>query len=1319
MTFLPGCPAFSDGSITFIGMVRFAHQALTAGVRYGALGLAFLLLASVSSRGQAVFHALPATEADSRPAMAELSEYQLFRLDLEGLGRQLQSTSGPSSLQLVFGDMSLDMELEPFRLVRPDAVVTVLTDQGALSRAAREPATFRIRFPQGEGRLVIREGFLAGGFNWSGQDFMIEPLWYYVPEADRDLVVLYERDIARMAASYHCGVGHELDLGLSSDQAQEGEDHAGVRSAGCKEVEYAYASDWLFFQKYGSESAVMDRIETIMSLVEWQFTNWFNDNYLYPISGFLISACNGCDPVEWSNTNDPFELLTNFRNWGEFGGFGNTVYDVAGLWTDRTFNNSIIGIAYLSAICTDNRYHAIMDFTPNTSLMRVLVAHELGHNFSSDHDAAGSNFIMTPNVNSTTTWSSQSVNAVNVFAGNLGCLATCSQNAPPVASFEASPDEGCPPQVVQFTDLSINNPTSWQWTFMGGSPSSSTLQNPQVTYATPGVFPVTLEVSNAGGTHAITVDEAIRIITAPQANFTFQAIQRTVSFYPDAQGATSFHWDFGDGGSSTLQYPQHTYADDGQYIVTLTASNLCGDGSATKPVTIITVPLAGFDASPLEGCLPLVVAFSDASTPNTTQWTWSFPGGTPAFSTDQHPVITYNEPGSYTVTLTASNAAGGNTFTQTNYILVEAQPTAGFVYTQSRDTVFFLAGGAPDSLLWQFGDGQTSTLANPVHRYAQEGAFEVVLTVWDDCGEDSYTEFVTILLPPVADLEAEPLTGCYPLEVQFHQKATPNTTLWQWSFPGGQPAQSAEPNPLVSYSQPGSYPVTLIAINAAGSDTLVLPDLVRVQDDPVAVWSGEVLNGNELHITNDSPHPLDFYWDFGDGGSSQEAEPVHVYASGGEFMITLIAANACGQDTSFALVEVALPPQADFSAIPLSGCAPLTVQFEDLSAGDAVSWEWVFEGGMPSVSDERHPQVGFPQPGNYTISLTARNLQGWGTTLAREHYVEVLGVPFAAFTAANQQGEVVFSQQSQYGKDFQWQFGDGQGSTEQNPRHTYAAEGFYIVTLTVSNACGAHTATEMVEVIFPPKALADSDRRSLCGDTLVVQYQDLSQGQVDQWHWIFEAGVPEESFESNPQVTYTLPGTYDVWFMATGPGGSDTLLLERFIELAVETPTAGFGYQPDGQEVHFLDSSQGASSWQWFFGDGGMSAAQSPSHAYGAPGTYLVRQIVANPCGTDSLDMEIEVLVIGLELSGSDGRVIVYPNPSSGRFRLELVGEWAQTCTLEVFDAFSRNLFRREVSPGFRGDAVLVDLYGYPEGMYYLRVRCGVDVRLLPLVLTR
>jgi serine protease len=170
-------------------------------------------------------------------------------------------------------------------------------------------------------------------------------------------------------------------------------------------------------------------------------------------------------------------------------------------------------------------------------------------------------------------------------------------NNPPVAAFSGTPTSGYAPLMVTFTDASTNSPTSWAWTF-------------------------------------------------------------------------------GDGGTSTLQNPSHTYTTAGIYTVVLTATNAYGSDSETK-TNYITVtapptdpPVAAFSGTPTSGTIPLTVVFTDASTNNPTSWSWTFgDGGT---STLQNPSHTYTTAGTYTVVLTATNAYGSDSETKTDYITASA-----------------------------------------------------------------------------------------------------------------------------------------------------------------------------------------------------------------------------------------------------------------------------------------------------------------------------------------------------------------------------------------------------------------------------------------------------------------------------------------------------------------------------------------------------------------------------------------------------------------------------------------------------------------------
>jgi len=162
---------------------------------------------------------------------------------------------------------------------------------------------------------------------------------------------------------------------------------------------------------------------------------------------------------------------------------------------------------------------------------------------------------------------------------------------------------------------------------------------------------------------------------APVANFsgtpTSGTAPLTVQFTDQSTGGpTSWAWNFGDGGTSSAQNPSHVYASTGTYSVTLTATNACGSDVEAKTnyitVTTCTAPVANFSGAPTSGTAPLTVQFTDQSTGSPASWAWDFgDGGT---STAQNPSHVYASAGSFTVTLTATNACASDQEVKAAYI---------------------------------------------------------------------------------------------------------------------------------------------------------------------------------------------------------------------------------------------------------------------------------------------------------------------------------------------------------------------------------------------------------------------------------------------------------------------------------------------------------------------------------------------------------------------------------------------------------------------------------------------------------------------------
>ena len=253
--------------------------------------------------------------------------------------------------------------------------------------------------------------------------------------------------------------------------------------------------------------------------------------------------------------------------------------------------------------------------------------------------------------------------------------------ARPVANFTGTPTSGLKPLNVQFTDTSTNTPTSWAWTF--GDGGTSTVKNPSHVYANAGSYTVTLTVTNVGGSDVETKANYITVSNPPPpvANFTGTPTSGlkplNVQFTDTSTNTpTSWAWTFGDGGTSTVKNPSHVYANAGTYNVSLTATNVGGSDIETK-TGYITVsnpppPVANFSGTPTTGTAPLTVQFTDTSTNAPTSWAWTFgDGGT---STAKNPGHVYADPGTYNVSLTATNGGGSDSETKTGYITVQAPP---------------------------------------------------------------------------------------------------------------------------------------------------------------------------------------------------------------------------------------------------------------------------------------------------------------------------------------------------------------------------------------------------------------------------------------------------------------------------------------------------------------------------------------------------------------------------------------------------------------------------------------------------------------------
>ena len=264
-----------------------------------------------------------------------------------------------------------------------------------------------------------------------------------------------------------------------------------------------------------------------------------------------------------------------------------------------------------------------------------------------------------------------------------------------VARFTGTPASGSAPLTVQFTDTSINFPTSWSWDF--GDGNTSTAQNPVHTYPAAGSYTVSLTAtSTAHGSNTAIRTRYITVNNAPVASFYVSETSGTppliVQFTDTSTNSpASWSWDFGDHEMSSEQNPSHTYTKPGTYSVSLVAKNFAGINqsiqseyitvsttpvaggtmaSTAKPTPVHTYPTVSFSGTPTTGTAPLTVQFTITTSGAPTSWSWDFGNG--GTSTERNPSYTYVIPGTYTVILTANYPTGSKPVKKLSYITVNA-----------------------------------------------------------------------------------------------------------------------------------------------------------------------------------------------------------------------------------------------------------------------------------------------------------------------------------------------------------------------------------------------------------------------------------------------------------------------------------------------------------------------------------------------------------------------------------------------------------------------------------------------------------------------
>ncbi|HEX8331286.1 MAG TPA: PKD domain-containing protein [Segetibacter sp.] len=569
------------------------------------------------------------------------------------------------------------------------------------------------------------------------------------------------------------------------------------------------------------------------------------------------------------------------------------------------------------------------------------------------------------------------------------------------------------------------------------------------TFSATGVYPIKVIVNNqtAEGCPGIQeINYDVNVYDPPVTDFslTQSGCVSDTTFFTDATNGNNrpvikWRWDFGDGTVDSVKNPKKVYTTPGNYNVKLFSITDVGCiNEMIKPVVITTKPQASFTHS-ANTCSGSQVTFTDASTVSSgtiIKWIWTFGNGIPAVvNTTGAPVnYTYTTTGTYTATLQVETSTGCKSTIFTKDVVVNANPVVDFTFPAVvclpvGETQFInkttISDASTMTYNWNFGDNQTSTDKDPLHKYTSAGPFDVKLTATSTqgCTNNVVKSVNTILPQPKANFVVNPevCLGDSTVFIDQSNGSGSNIVQWKWTFGDG--GTSTLQNPKHLYATASSKTVTLSVITDKGciSDTMTKSTIVNPLPVADFTTSSPTCETKEITITDKSLANAGtlnkWSWNFGDGTpavSYSSGTPfTKTYTAAGNFSVKLDVETDKGCKHSVTK-PVTINPQPTANIILPEVCLnDAFAQFLDSSFivdGSQGSFTYLWNFGdnnasatNPNTSTLKDPRHKYAAVGMYKVSMTVTSKDGCSSTITRDFTVNG-SIPVANFNVLNSAG---------------------------------------------------------------------------------------------------------------------------------------------------------------------------------------------------------------------------------------------------------------------------------------------------------------------------
>ncbi|MBN2275775.1 MAG: PKD domain-containing protein, partial [Bacteroidales bacterium] len=863
------------------------------------------------------------------------------------------------------------------------------------------------------------------------------------------------------------------------------------------------------------------------------------------------------------------------------------------------------------------------------------------------------------------------------------------------ANFSIDFQNNCSPVTVDISNISLGG-SQFDWDFGDGTDDitylpgtlSHTFENNTDNDTT---FYINMRATNIYGC-ADSMQRSIFLFPQVAANFDFGTSNvgcnpLPVSFINDSKGKNvNYSWDFGDKTSSTSQDPppklyQNNTAYDTTYYVTLTVTNSVGcDSAMTKPVQVYSNVNADFSISRLDSCSPFKIRVDNFSSGGITDFIWQYtPDDSLMMTTFDDPDIpVYHNtsllPQDYEIRLRTLNSHGCED--------IKRDTVTVFPEVFARFTPDRLAGCEPllinftnqsniipgTTFLWNFGDGKYSNKIQPdPHLYSNTNSASLYRNIYMSamtqygCFDDTTVQ-VEIYPYIYANFTIDRPSICSdePFHInRINTRGGINHYYWDYENDGSTDEEKTDVEFWHTYSNTSdasfNREINLTVTNAQGCDTSWI-ESITVNPQVRAAFNVDDQEFCYPHATtfiNSSQPavPLNYHWNFGDGSSSTDENPVHAYKNYSHtndqaFTVQLTATSEFGCDSSVTReITVHPKPLADFTYPVTADCPPFTVPLTNRSKGTDLNYAWDFDNG--NTSTLQNPSVTFYNNGSSIIEnqiqLIVTSAYLCGDTIIRP--VQVYPDVTADFTAPLWNGcnplHINFDGTATNEDEYYWYIDDLMFSNYEDAYYRFVNESSsdktFAVRFMAQSAYGCSDDTMKMVTVYPKPtgefmpvpAVRDFDTLD---DITSVTFVNNTLNQ-NAWAYAWNFGDGTASDEPAPSFVkdYTVWGDIHngnripvsmIVLNAANPQCSDTV--DRYIVINPPLPQVDLGSDVAGcvpLAVDFPSTTKYiySDSYQWDLGYEGMTSSDDhpASLTYDTAGVYMVRLSVSGDGGTN------------------------------------------------------------------------------------------------------